>query len=61
MAGITSDLAKKNPETTQRPPAGDLRTISAGTTLLAHTVYPSDYVQKNWRTQGPQRQNKSHE
>ena len=35
MAGITSDLAKKFPETPS------LWTISAGTTLLVHTVYRS--------------------
>ena len=34
MAEITSDLAQE----IRRPPAEGLRTISAGTTLLVHTV-----------------------
>ena len=46
MAGITSDLAQK----IRRPPAeglrGGLRTISAGTTLLGHTVVHLENVKK---------------
>ena len=40
MAGITSDLAKKSGDPTQRV-SGGLQTISAGTTLLVHTVRSS--------------------
>ena len=42
MAGITSDLAKKSGdhlESTRRWSPGGLRTISAGTTLLVHSVF----------------------
>ena len=38
MAGITSDLAKKNPGTPLGGSPGGLRTISAETTLPVHTV-----------------------
>ena len=43
------------PETPRRPSAGGLRTISAGTTLLGHTVYLSS----NYRISNSRQENEA--